>query len=210
MVAIRLTEVFGVGIQTPLRTPATLSMLIKIQEEGGWVIPIDHYTDCRDLFQLVVGEKGVPQDRYQRLYILSLREDRIKGTIRYFLWKPTAAMIADALTKVMICPNMYDLITHGYWRWKCIGPQGQEQKPLVALALQHRLDYSEEDLINLGKTGKPQLINLVTILSSTTTITGTSSNASHLCSNSSFWKPPAARRLCTEPFVLCSLPLSSV
>ena len=157
MVAIRLTEVLGVGIQTPLRTPATLSMLIKIQEEGGWVIPIDHYTDCRDLFQLVVGEKGVPQDRYQRLYILSLREDRIKGTIRFFLWIPTSAMISDALTKVMISPNLYDLITHGYWRWKCVGPQGQEQKPLVALALQHRLDYSEEDLINLGKTGKPNL-----------------------------------------------------
>ena len=83
LVAIRLTEVFGIGIQTPLHSPAKLSTFIEIQEAGAWMVPIDHFTDCRDLFHLVVGEKGVPQDRYQRLYILALREDRIKGTIRY-------------------------------------------------------------------------------------------------------------------------------
>ena len=132
LVAIRLTEIFGVGMQTPLKTPATYSLFIKIQEEGDWVIPIDHFTDCRDVFHLVVGEKGVPQDRYQRLYILALREDRIKGTIRYFIWIPTASMLADPLTKSMISPMLYDLITHGYWGMKGIGPNGQVQKPLVA------------------------------------------------------------------------------
>ena len=149
---------------------ASLSMLIRIQEEGGFAIPIDHYTDCRDLFQLVVGEKGVPQDRYQRLYILSLREDRIKGTIRHFIWIPTAAMIADPLTKVMICPNFYDLLTFGYWRWRCIGPQGQEQRPLVASRLQPCFDYTEKDLLNISDTkylmaDTPTLVNLVGISS---------------------------------------------
>ena len=145
LVAIRLTEIFGVGMQTPLKNPATYSLFIKIQEEGDWVIPIDHFTDCRDVFHLVVGEKGVPQDRYQRLYILALREDRIKGTIRYFIWIPTAAMLADPLTKSMISPMLYDLINHGYWGMKGIGPNGQVQKPLVAHQDQYTLEYSEED-----------------------------------------------------------------
>ena len=65
-------------MQIPLRCKNPLQALIQIQENGKWCSPIDHCTDCRDLFQLVVGEKGVPQDRYQRLYVLSLREDKNK------------------------------------------------------------------------------------------------------------------------------------
>ena len=114
-------------------------------------IPIDHYTDCRDLFQLVVGEKGIPQDRYQRLYILSLREDRIKGATRYFYWIPTLSMIVDALTKSMVSPFLYDLLTHGFWRMKCVSLQGQAQKPLVAMPLQIQHDYQEDDLIQINK-----------------------------------------------------------
>ena len=132
LVAMRMTEVFGTGIQTSLRgTAGVLSEMISIQEAAAWAIPIDHFTDCRDLFQLVVGEKGIPQDRYQRLYILSLREDRIKGAIRYFFWIPTLSMIVDALTKVLVSPQLYDLLTHGWWQMKCV--QGQAQAPLVAL-----------------------------------------------------------------------------
>ena len=102
LVAIRLTEIFSTGVQIPLRCKNPLQTLIQIQEKGNWLFPIDHYTDCRDLFQLVVGEKCVPQDRYQRLYVLSLREDRIKGSIRRFIWIPTCSMIVDPLTKPMI------------------------------------------------------------------------------------------------------------
>jgi hypothetical protein len=151
LVCIRLTELLGHGIQVPLNSASPLTVLTKIQEVGGWVIPLDHCTDCRDLFQLVLGEKGVPQDRYQRLYILSLREDRIKGAIRHFIWIPTAAMVADALTKVMISPIMYDLLTHGYWQLKCVGLQGQKQDPLLAPALTISRDYTESDLLDPTK-----------------------------------------------------------
>jgi hypothetical protein len=151
LVCIRLTELLGHGIQVPLNSASPLTVLTKIQEVGGWVIPLDHCTDCRDLFQLVIGEKGVPQDRYQRLYILSLREDRIKGAIRHFIWIPTAAMVADALTKVMISPIMYDLLTHGYWQLKCVGLQGQKQDPLLAPALTISRDYTESDLLDPTK-----------------------------------------------------------
>ena len=59
LVAMRMTEVFGTGIQTSLRGNASaglgpagvLSELISIQEVAAWAIPIDHFTDCRDLFQ---------------------------------------------------------------------------------------------------------------------------------------------------------------
>ena len=68
--------------------------MIKIQESGGWVIPIDHYTDCRDLFELLVGEKGVPQDRYQRVYVMPLREDRLKQAITRLSPQPEVTMVA--------------------------------------------------------------------------------------------------------------------
>lgn len=56
-------------------------------------------------------------------------------------------MIAGPLAKVMIVPNFYDLITHGFWRWICVGPQGQEQRPLVAMGLKPTFDYTEDDLL---------------------------------------------------------------
>ena len=147
LVALRITEVFDKGIQLPLRSQSPLQDLIAIQEAGAWVIPIDHFTDCHDLFQLVVGERGTPQDRFQRLYILSLREDRIKGAVRHFGWIPTAAMISDALTKIMISPILYDLLTHGYWRVHIVDKQ---KPPLIAPALE-LTEYTENDLINISK-----------------------------------------------------------
>ncbi len=151
LVALRLTEILGAGIQLPMHTASPLNLLKKSQESGDWCIPIDHFTHCRDLFQLSVGEKGVPQDRHQRLYILSIREDRIKGAIRHFWWIPTSGMVSDALTKPMISPIMYDLITHGFWRVWCVGPKGETLMPLVAPALHPMTDYAEQDLIEIQK-----------------------------------------------------------
>ena len=91
----------------------------------------------------MVGEKGVPQDRYQRLYILSLREDRLKGAMRRVLWIPTGGMLADPLTKSMLPPVLYDLLTHGYWRCKRTTIQ-----PLVAPPLRVST-FDEETLLNM-------------------------------------------------------------
>ena len=112
LVAMRLTEVMYTGIGWPLRERVSLSLLITIQEKGAFVVPIDNFTDCQDLFDLV---KGTPQDRHQRLYVMSIREDRLARRMRRF-WKiSTQYMIADALTKHMLSPIMMDLITIGYW-----------------------------------------------------------------------------------------------
>ena len=100
LVNLRLTETLGNGILTKLHMPWNLNDLIQVQEQVLYILPVDHVTDCRDLFQLVVGEKGIPQDRYQRVYVMSLREDRVRGAIRHFMWIPTIAMVVDGLTTV--------------------------------------------------------------------------------------------------------------
>ena len=105
-----------------------------------------------DLFQLVFGEKGIPQDRYQRLYVLSLREDRIKGAIRRFIWIPTCSMSVDPLTKPMISKVLFDMLTQGFWQMTCKGPQGQKQLPLLAPALKPNFKYTEADLQHIQTT----------------------------------------------------------
>ena len=58
--------------------------------------------------------KGVPQDRHQRLYVLSLRENRVNGRLRKCFLIPTEIMGADALTKKMISRQLMNLLTSGY------------------------------------------------------------------------------------------------
>ena len=73
--------------------------MIKLEEEGRFDIPMDIITDCKDLWELETGQKGVPQDRTQRLIIMSLRERRAQGRIRNACWTDTRDMIANSLTK---------------------------------------------------------------------------------------------------------------
>ena len=64
------------------------------------MVPVDQVTACMDVSALCCGAKGVPSDKMQRIIILSLREDRLRGNIRSFMHWPTAVMLADRLTKV--------------------------------------------------------------------------------------------------------------
>jgi len=149
LVAMRLTEVLGHGIQTPFKSQTDLRILIELQENAAWAIPIDQCTDCKDVFELVTGLKGVPQDRYQRVYVMSLREDRLKQAIRRFFWIPTSAMLADCLTKQMISAIMYDLLHFGYWQF-----DNKNLNPLVAPELQLTHSYDEGDLVRIGRMPK--------------------------------------------------------
>ena len=74
-------------------------------------MPLDQMTDCQDFFENVAGDKALTQDKSFRLYIISLREDRIKQAIRRFLWIPTTAMLADCLTKLFGDASTEILIT---------------------------------------------------------------------------------------------------
>ena len=118
-------------------------------DNSTWQTIKDHWTDCMDFFELSVGLKGVPQDRHQRIYILSIREDRLKKAIRNFYCTPTSSMVADGLTKSMISDILYDLLTHGYWRVEAKG-----QEPLVAEIVTTPDTYNEKDLVQIDKIGQ--------------------------------------------------------
>ena len=106
MIAMRVSEVLA-------GRHHSLPQIVNMWESGGWLIPIDHMTDCFDFFELATGEKTMPQDKTQRLYIASIREHRIAGRIRRFIWVPTQTMLADALTKSMISKQLLCLLTSG-------------------------------------------------------------------------------------------------
>ena len=91
----------------------TPQQLAAIQEVGNPQLPIDDYRDCNDVYQLVTGSKTLPQDKQQRIYVLSLREWRLAGRIRWMSLIPTRSMVADALTKLMVSPQMMELLTSG-------------------------------------------------------------------------------------------------
>jgi len=96
MAALRLTE-----LHWPLVTTPSLKELIDVESTGQYDVPIDTMTDCFDLFELVTGSKGIPQDKSQRLIVMSLQERRMMLRTRCYIWVNTNAMLANGLTKTM-------------------------------------------------------------------------------------------------------------
>ena len=109
MLALRITE-----LTNPSPRSFSLKNMIAIEERGVFDLPMDLVTDCLDLYGLVTGTKGVPQDRTQRLIIMSLRERRAQGRIRNTMWTDTRDMIANSLTKHVSFDQQLDtLLTSG-------------------------------------------------------------------------------------------------
>ena len=109
MCALRLTE-----LAAPWTFAMPLKWMIAIEERGVFTLSMDIVTDCKDLWELETGQKGVPQDRTQRLIIMSLRERRAQGRIRNVLWTDTRDMIANSLTKHVSWDKQLDtLLTKG-------------------------------------------------------------------------------------------------
>eukprot|EP00959_Pyramimonas_sp_CCMP1952_P082956 1733878-Pyramimonas_sp.AAC.1 len=120
--------------------------MMDINTAGAYEIPLDHWTDCEDVFELVAGLKGVPQDKLQRLPIMALREERITTRIRRTLHVPTEIMVADAMTKPGVFRQMMELLTTGYLDMEMV------QKNATARRILHRPDtYSESDLESIIK-----------------------------------------------------------
>ena len=93
------------------------------------------------MFELVTGEKGVPQDKNQRVYIMSLREDRLLNRIRKLYLIPTECMTADALTKSMTSMVLMYLLSTGILIFfNVIG------HPIEVRRVLRSSDYTEEDL----------------------------------------------------------------
>ena len=108
MVAVRLTELWIADPNPSLQT------LTPYQEQGSSLFPVDSARDCRDFLELATGERSVPQDKLQRLYVLAFKEARATGRIRFLMLTPTEFMLADGLTKVMNPPKLFQFLSTGY------------------------------------------------------------------------------------------------
>ena len=107
-------------------------------------------TDCGDLWELVQGTKVMAQDKQHRMYVTSLREDRLIGRIRCWIQVPTQCMLADALTKSMIAPQFVQLLTTGtvqFWNH-------QEHRIRIGTMQQYFKEYTEQELNSALETEK--------------------------------------------------------
>ena len=142
LVTVRLAELLYVP-------KPSIQSLLAVQERGVQQLPIDDLGDCRDLYELVSGERGITQDKGQRLYVLALREARMSQRLRWIGLVPTASMTADALTKSMVAPPMMQLLSSG-----TISFFNEEKHsitlrtlPFVRQVEEHHLDLSDKELI---------------------------------------------------------------
>ena len=111
LISNRMSEPFAATILNKLTISARDLMIIQL---NGYVqVPVDHVTDCMDLYELVCGVRGLSADKNQRLIITSLREDRAKSLIRRFQHWPTSIMLADGLTKGGFFQQLSEFVTTG-------------------------------------------------------------------------------------------------
>ena len=142
LVTVRLAELLYVP-------KPSFHSLLAVQERGVRQLPIDDLGDCRDLYELVCGDRGITQDKGQRLYVLALREARMSQRLRWIGLVPTASMTADALTKSMLAPPMMQLLSSG-----TVSFFNEEKHHIVLRSLpfmkqveEHHLDLSDKELI---------------------------------------------------------------
>ena len=153
LVMVRLAEFHHPKLQPSIKD------LIQVQEEGDPKLPIDFYGDCRDLFELTTGLRTLPQDKSQRLYILSLKECRLSGRMRLLTLIPTQCMTSDSLTKPMIHDSMLNLLTTGTVRFfnEPNHPVTSRILPAVHEYDEHDLMKDDDEILDEVKQGKKQV-----------------------------------------------------
>ena len=141
---MRYTEVFKHVPNTTRRN--MIQVMQTLQDKGQYLIPIDHWTDCRDFWELCCGIKGVPADKSQRLSVLMMREDRLTGKIRNFILVGTTNMVGDGLTKTGMFPEVMMLQTTGLFR-----VTDDPKKDICLRTIKDRRDeITEGDLMELN------------------------------------------------------------
>ena len=124
--------------------PLSSSALLRVFDTCSWIIPIDHWTVCGDFFELASGLKIIKDDKSEKLYITSFREDRLRGAIRRLYQVPTRSMVGDALTKSMQSPQVVELMYKGTFAVHNEEKHKIRVRMIPAEAI--RQDYSEKDL----------------------------------------------------------------
>ena len=109
------------------------------------MLPIDHATDCMDVFELATGAKGLSNDKTQRIVVMSIREDRLSGRVRTLMHWPTSIMLADGFTKTGVFRQLLFFATTGMITLKL----GQDK--FIRLRTRKNLgeDFSESDVVNI-------------------------------------------------------------
>jgi len=148
---MQITQLCGIRFTEPFLAimygqPITAANYIELDIAGRKsLIPCDQVTDCMDLFELATGNRGLSTDKTQRILVLSIREDRWRGLLRYLMHFPTTAMLADGLTKVSTFPQLLHFCTTGKVRI--------EIAPDKCVRISRRMDsgdsYTEKDLVDL-------------------------------------------------------------
>eukprot|EP00959_Pyramimonas_sp_CCMP1952_P305136 6385842-Pyramimonas_sp.AAC.1 len=110
---MRITEIVASHMLSRLHR-VKLTALTIAQDQNIVALPMDHVTDCNDLFLLATGQKGIPTDKSQRLTILSIREERLSGRIRRFYHYPTTSIVSDSLTKPGTFPLLLRFLSSGF------------------------------------------------------------------------------------------------
>ena len=147
MIAMRLTEMACPfkDHKTGLPRAPTIDELLDLEVDGHYDVPIDSLTDCRDLYELATGVKGVPQDKTQRLLILSVREKIMCWKLRHFGWISTADMCANNLTKPDAKDQSLNLLMDT-GRWRTL------QGGLIRRANKRRTTFTETDIEDMLQT----------------------------------------------------------
>jgi hypothetical protein len=101
LVCMRLTE-----ISAP--RPLSLFKMMELDDEGKYDCYLDLATDCNDLFELATGQKGIPQDKSQRLVIAAIRQRRLMGKVRATVKITDRDMVANPLTKQITRQWVFD------------------------------------------------------------------------------------------------------
>ena len=117
LVALRLCQPEVTTRRSFSRQCSTPLALLDVQESGTVPLPVDSFIDCMDLWELSCGLKGIPQDKSQRLRVLSIREERRCLRLRRLYHIRIRWMCADQLTKVsgQDSKELFRLVSSGYY-----------------------------------------------------------------------------------------------
>ena len=127
----------------------TVDELIQMSSRGSYELPVHHFTDCMDLVELATGIRGCPQDRSQRLIVLSIRERRLLGKTSSTNHLQTQDMVANSLTKHDPSDmQMAQLLSSGH----LVFSHATVHRPVTRVTE----DYDEADLLHYRDSNSSQ------------------------------------------------------
>ena len=109
------TSVINAAFTEVLKGPHDASKLADMHDAGLSCLRIDVVIDAMSVWQAVTGEEAKSTDQLVLLHLCKLREV-VRKTVSRYIWCDTRSMIADGLTKGVVCREaLRKLATAGLW-----------------------------------------------------------------------------------------------